>query len=77
MALNNKLYHDGNISLTKKTLNDYEMGSFNYVNDVNFMDQILNALWLFDISFRAGAQQDKSKGVGYNIGERDEYGSRV
>lgn len=41
------------------------------------MDQILNALWLFDISFRAGAQQDKSKGVGYNIGERDEYGSRV
>lgn len=25
----------------------------------------------------AGAQQDKSKGVGYSIGEQDEYGSRV
>ncbi|XP_063756566.1 carbonic anhydrase 12 isoform X3 [Eleginops maclovinus] len=26
---------------------------------------------------RAGAEQDKSKGVGYNGGEKDEYGSRV
>lgn len=26
---------------------------------------------------RSAAEQNKSKGVGYNIGERDEYGSRV
>ncbi|XP_029910610.1 carbonic anhydrase 12 [Myripristis murdjan] len=26
---------------------------------------------------RSAANQDKSKGVGYNIGEKDEYGSRV
>lgn len=35
---------------------------------------IVTLLLLF---LRAGAQQDKSKGVGYNIEERDEYGSRV
>lgn len=27
--------------------------------------------------YSAGAQQDKSNGVGYNIGEKDEYGSTV
>ncbi|XP_053175339.1 carbonic anhydrase 12 [Scomber japonicus] len=26
---------------------------------------------------RSGAEQDKSKGIGFNIGETDEYGSRV
>ncbi len=73
MELNNKHYLDGKTKLCKR----YLMAT-KYIYSLRESTSCTSSECVLILLFlRAGAGEDKSKGVGYNIGESDEYGSRV